>query len=109
MGFRSSIITDCYNIKWPIWFYKKYKNFFFFRKNRIGSIASRFELKHYTNGIEDLPTDIQKVLSEVGFEIPFALIYLHENSEATRCVITAESIAFDMVREWFPVKHIIWG
>jgi hypothetical protein len=82
MGFRSTFVTDNIGIEWPTWFVDKWKDwvhFAFWNEKAMGPISSRVEHKTYTKWVE-LPTDIQKVISEESDSLRkrIRLLFFHE-------------------------------
>jgi hypothetical protein len=105
MGFRSTFTTSDYNIKWPEWFFEKYKERVLFSNEHIGAISSKGESKHYTSELVD---DIQKAIdwNEIHDGINFILVYLHECGGITRCEINRDSIMVTEPCDYKPVRWI---
>jgi len=103
MGFRSTLTTYDYPIKWPDWFRKKYE--FSIGCNGRGALYSIGEHKTYTEWLT-LPEDIQKAIDWDEFTLNFVLVYLHECGGITRYQIGKDSIKCSEPKEWDVVEEI---
>ncbi len=100
MGFRSTFVTDSYDIKWPRWFINKWKDVIWFNKNCKGVLASKKEAKVYDRW-EKLPSDIQKAINWDEFRVGrFILVFLHECGGITRCQIERDVIKWSEPETW---------
>ncbi len=108
MGFRSTFSSSDYDIEWPDWFREKYYRFV----NIDSCLTSKWEVKLYFGGAEDLTEDIQKVLTEQEEpwdDLEFILLFLHECDGCTRCHITPEYIRWSEPVEWIAVDENTHG
>lgn len=104
MGFRSTFVTDDIGIDWPTWFVDKWKDwihFTFWNGQAQGPISSRVEHKTYTKWAE-LPTDIQKVISEESDSLRkrIRLLFFHECGGCSCFDITATDIIITEPVAW---------
>jgi hypothetical protein len=107
MGFRSTFVTDEFNIFWPAWFAEKYKDFVHFPLDYRGCISSKREAKTYTT-FSSLEEDIQKVLGEPCQDRHYSLllVYLHECGGVTRCDISSNRILYTQPSDWEVIDGI---
>ena len=104
MGFRSTFVTDDIGIEWPTWFVDKWKDwvhFTFCNEQAMGPISSRVEHKTYTKW-EELPTDIQKVISTYPDDLRkrIRLLFFHECGGCSCFDIKPQSIVLTEPVAW---------
>ena len=104
MGFRSTFVTDDLGIEWSTWFVDKWKDwvhFAFWNGQAMGPISSRVEAKTYTHW-KELPTDIQKVISEKFDPLRkrIRLLFFHECGGCSCFEIKPESIIITEPIAW---------
>lgn len=104
MGFRSTFTTDDMGIEWPTWFVDKWKDwvhFAFCNEQARGPISSRVEHKTYTKW-EELPTDIQKVISTYPDDLKkrIRLLFFHECGGCSCFEIKSQSIVITEPVAW---------
>lgn len=104
MGFRSTFISEVIIEPLPNWFKDKYKEVItFFDKGNFASYG-----EHKTYYLDDLITDLQKALLEIGcfkknsekYDRKFVLVYLHECGGITRVEIHKEKIFYTEPTDW---------
>ena len=99
MGFRSSVIVEETNIKWPKWFVEKYKEYVHFSTNS-GAIATIGEKKLYST-LAHLFKDIQKVLrTNTNYPQQLNAAELHECGGVTRVEIHLDKIYYTVPTGW---------
>ena len=112
MGFRSTFVTEQYNIHWPDWFVKKYEDSVWFHTDQKGAISSKFECKTYFSWT-DLVEHIQMAINwkKAPNLHRFVLVFLHECGGITRVQIEEKNIFYSVPAGWeeplyaLPIGH----
>lgn len=99
MGFRSTFVSQDYDIDWPEWFVDKYKDTVHFTESKSGVICSKSEGKTY-GVFSELEIDIQNAIDWNSHNIPFVIVWLHECGGITRVQIEQGEIKFSEPSEW---------
>ena len=111
MGFRSTVTSQDYSVKWPKWFVEKYSVVLYFNKDADNPLCSIVEAKTY-GLLDQLHTDVQKSLIEQAgpawedYDIPFVFVYLHECGGITRCEISKADIKWSEPDSWVRTKGV---
>ncbi len=83
MGYRSTLITDHWDFKFPDWFVEKYKERYNFGKNNSLPLSSKTEVRRFWDNAEE---DIVKCLLEQKSDWRILAIWLHGDGKITRIV-----------------------
>jgi hypothetical protein len=105
MGFRSTVISEDWNIDWPIWFREKWEGWI----NDQNMISSPFETKYPG----EIAEDIQLALMASGYfqdsyEREYCLAVLHECGGITKIQIGENYIYTGSPTEWDVEKSDDW-
>lgn len=83
MGYRSTLITDQWDFKFPDWFAEKYKDRYNFGENNSLPLSSKTEVSRFIDDIED---DIVRCLQEQNSNWRICAVWLYEDGKIARIV-----------------------
>jgi len=96
MGFRSTFITESYNLELPDWFLEKWLPKANFWEDRTFPMSSKQEMKEYSSPGKELAEDLQKAIPwEDWTAKSFPLIWLRECGGITKVKIYKETFLVD--------------
>jgi hypothetical protein len=106
MGFRSTMVSEDWDITWPDWFREKWTRLLL-GNPEAGRALLGVAVENKTGHYSELPADVQRALTEVDWfhehgdpGREFVYVWLHECGGITRVQVECQAILITTPTEW---------